>query len=76
MFFFPCHSSTIILTLNLTTETVSPQFHVVHDKKTTTAHGFGESNMNALWDELTIINREIDWEQDINDFGKAIPPLV
>ena len=77
MGFSPFHSSTISLALNLTTGNVSPQFHVVHDEFFTTAHNFGESNMNALWDELTIMSRENDWQQDFDDFGKEIfPPVV
>ena len=76
MGFSPFHSSTVSLALNLTTGNVSPQFHVVHDELFTTAHNFGETNMSALWDKLTIISRENDWEQDFDDFGKYIPPPV
>ena len=53
-------SSTISLSLNLTTGTVSPQFHAVHDKFFNTTPSFGDSDMSALWDELNIFSRKND----------------
>ena len=69
-------SSTISLSLNLTTGTVSPQFHAVHDEFFITTPSFGDSDMSALWDELNIFSRENDYEEDIDDFGNDIPSPV
>ena len=75
--FSPTHSSTVSLALNSSTGSVSPQFHVVHDKLFTTIPNHSFDNMTALWDELCSVSRGNDWEQEVNEFGKEIPvPIV
>ena len=49
---------------------------MIHDEFFTTTHIFGNSDMNSIWDELNIISRKNYWEQDIDNFGKHIPPPV
>ena len=58
--FSPTHSSTVSLALNCSTDSVSLQFHVVHDELFTIIHNLGFDNMTALWDELYSISREND----------------
>ena len=60
MGFSPNHLSTVSLTLNIITSSVTPQFHVVHDGLFTTVLNHGLEHLDDLWDELSSISREND----------------
>ena len=50
--FSPRHFSTVSLSLNTTTCSATPRFHVVHDELFTTVVNHGLEYLDELWDEL------------------------
>ena len=71
----PPHSSSITLAFNLTTASITIQFHGIREELFITIYNFSIDNLDDLYDQLTIINRHNNYQLDIDNVGKYIPIL-
>ena len=61
----------------MSTGSITPQFHVVHDEYCTTVTSHGNLDLDTLWNQLLSISHENDWNPELDNFGKDIsPPAV
>ncbi len=74
------HSSLVANLRHLSTNLISPQFHVVFDDlfKTVNRIGVGEPVIESIYQDLFQCNRELYAEEELNEAGNIIyqpPPL-